>query len=68
MAAFDRFATDFATLGSRALQLRNLLPLLAKGDGKKIDGRANPKAKPKATPLLLSSNHFRPLPLWLGSR
>ena len=35
MAAFDRFATDYATLGSRALQLRNLLPLLDKGDGQK---------------------------------
>ena len=68
MAALDRFATDYATLGSRALQLRNLLPLLAKGDGKKIDGRANPKAKPKATPVLLSSNHFRPLPFQQGNR
>ena len=35
MAALDRFATDYATLGSRALQLRNLLPLLATGDGLK---------------------------------
>ena len=67
MAALDRFATDYATLGSRALQLRNLLPLLATGDGlKKIDGRANPKAKPKATPVLLSSNHFLPLPFQQG--